>query len=341
MDPAHNPSPLNRLETIEGVLQQHEAMMTAAAAEARRAAETQGQSLAALAAQMQQLAAQLTQLPSSAGFASSSEASPSAPAPVPASSLPSDAPEPRVGTPERYDGDRETCGPFLTNCSLLFALQPRTFATEPAKVAFVINHLTGRARLWGTAEWERRSRACASFDLFAAELRKVFGFENSGSDSARGLMGLKQGERTVADYSIDFRTRASQSGWNSAALRDAFLHGLADYIKDELVSHDTSLTLDGVIDLAVRIDLRVQTRRREKRQGGTQHTRPLRSRGGAAAANSTPLGQQFQDPEPMQLGCTSLSLEERERRRRSKLCLYCGAAGHYISGCPAKARAHQ
>ncbi len=246
-----------------------------------------------------------------------------------------------MGTPERYNGDRETCGPFLTNCSLLFALQPRTFATEPAKVAFVINHLTGKARLWGTAEWERRSPACASFDLFAAELRKVFGFENCGSESARGLMGLKQGDRTVADYSIDFRTRASQSRWNSSALCDAFLHGLADYIKDELVSHDTPLTLDGVIDLAIRINLRVQTRRREKCQGGAQRSLPPRSRGGATAVNSGSLGQQIGDPEPMQLGRTSPSQEERERRRMSNLCLYCGAAGHYISSCPVKARAHQ
>ena len=42
MNPAHNPTPLSRLETIEGVLQQHEAMMTASAAEARQAAETHG-----------------------------------------------------------------------------------------------------------------------------------------------------------------------------------------------------------------------------------------------------------------------------------------------------------
>lgn len=341
MNPADNPTPLSRLETIEGVLQQHEAMMTASAAEARQAAETHGRALAALAGQMQQLAARFSQLSTSAVSVPSSGEPASAPAHVPASSLPRDAPEPRVGTPERYDGDRETCGPFLTNCSLLFALQPRTFATEPAKVAFVINHLTGRARLWGTAEWERRSAACASFDLFAAELRKVFGFENCGSESTRGLMGLKQGERTVADYSIDFRTRASQSSWNSSALCDAFLHGLADYIKDELVSHDTPITLDGVIDLAIRIDLRIQTRRREKRQGGAQRSFPPRSRGGAAAANSTSLQQQVEDPEPMQLGRTSLSLEERERRRKSNLCLYCGAAGHYISNCPAKARAHQ
>lgn len=316
-------------------------MMTASAAEARQASETHGQALAALAGQVQQLAACLSQLALSAESAPASGDSAPAPAPVTASSPPRDAAEPRVGTPERYDGDRETCGPFLTNCSLLFALQPRTFATEPAKVAFVINHLTGRARLWGTAEWERRSPACASFDLFAAELRKVFGFENCGPESTRGLIGLKQGERTVADYSIDFRTRASRSSWNSSALCEAFLHGLADYIKDELVSHDTPITLDGVIDLAIRIDLRIQARRREKRQGGAQRSLPPRSRGGATAANSTPLHYQAEDPEPMQLGRTSLAPEERERRRKSNLCLYCGAAGHYISGCPAKARAHQ
>ena len=105
---------------------------------------------------------------------------------------------------------------------------------------------------------------CASFDLFAAELRKVFGFESRDSESTRGLMGLKQGERNMADYSIDFRTTASRSNWNGTALSDAFLHGLAGYIKDKLVSHDTPTTLDEIIDLAIRIDLRIKAHRREK-----------------------------------------------------------------------------
>lgn len=98
-----------------------------------------------------------------------------------------------MGTPECYNGDPETCRPFLTNCSLLFALQTHTFATEGAKVAFTINHLTGKARLWGTAEWVKQSPACASFQQFAEELRKVFGLGASGSETAQGLMGLRQG----------------------------------------------------------------------------------------------------------------------------------------------------
>ncbi len=49
------------------------------------------------------------------------------------------------------------------------------FDSEETKVAFAINQLAGRTRLWGTAEWDRQISACASFEAFPAELRKVFG----------------------------------------------------------------------------------------------------------------------------------------------------------------------
>ncbi|XP_060774483.1 diencephalon/mesencephalon homeobox protein 1-B-like [Neoarius graeffei] len=47
-------------------------------------------------------------------------------------------------------------------------------------------------------------------------------------------------------------------------LVDAFLHSLADYTKDKLVSYEQPSTLDEAIALAIRIDCRVQTRRRER-----------------------------------------------------------------------------
>ncbi|TWW59148.1 hypothetical protein D4764_06G0006780 [Takifugu flavidus] len=127
------------------------------------------------------------------------------------------APEPQVGAPERYSGDPEGCNPFLTNCSILFALQPYTFTSEAAKVAFTINHLTGRACLWGTAEWERGTPACSSFQTFSTELRKVFGPVSLGPEATRGVMSVKQGSRAIADYAIDFRTRARLNDWTSAS----------------------------------------------------------------------------------------------------------------------------
>lgn len=120
--------------------------------------------------------------------------------------------------PECYAGEPGGCNPFLTHCSILCALQPSTFNTEAAKVAFTIKHLTGRARLWGTAEWEMQTPACASFQASSGELRKVFDLENSDSKALHDLLQLKQGTCSVAQFSIDFRTLARRSGFNLPAL---------------------------------------------------------------------------------------------------------------------------
>jgi len=49
------------------------------------------------------------------------------------------------------------------------------------------------------------------------------------------------------------------------------------------------------------------------------------------AFTSTPLTSN--SPEPMQLGYTHLTPEERERRI---LCMYCGQSGHHKSSCPVR-----
>lgn len=51
-----------------------------------------------------------------------------------------------------------------------------------------------------------------------------------GKEAARRLTAFKQGNRTVADYTIEFRTLAAECRWNEEAQWDIFLHGLADRI---------------------------------------------------------------------------------------------------------------
>ncbi|KAF7644122.1 hypothetical protein LDENG_00227410 [Lucifuga dentata] len=285
MDPAHTSPPQNRFEQIERALQQHEEQMAAASSESRRAAAAHEQATTALAAQVQQLTQTLSQ---TLALVQSAAPSPAASALAPSRVLS----EPHVGTPERYTGELEGCDPFLTNCSILFALQPLTFATEEAKVAYAISHL------WGTAKWDRQTSTCSSFQAFAAELRKVFGMEVSSYDSAQGLLKMHQGNQTVADFAIDFRIKARRSEWNMAALCDAFLNGLADYIKDKMVSYDLPTTLDSLMELATRINLCIQARRREKLQRTTRRQSSQRLRRTSTVTSSTapdsPGG-----PEPM------------------------------------------
>ncbi|KAF7709839.1 hypothetical protein HF521_016689, partial [Silurus meridionalis] len=91
------------------------------------------------------------------------------PAPVVVSSR-----EPHLMPPARFSGEPGHCHSFLTQCGIIFQLQPSFFPTEVAKVAYVISLLSGPALQWATAEWENQTPHCMSFSAFSGELRKIF-----------------------------------------------------------------------------------------------------------------------------------------------------------------------
>lgn len=47
------------------------------------------------------------------------------------------------------------------------------------RCAFTITHLTDRAHLWGTEEWEQQTPACYLFQMFAEDPCKVLGLGTS------------------------------------------------------------------------------------------------------------------------------------------------------------------
>jgi hypothetical protein len=315
MNPADSESFQNELQAQGSVLQRHDQQLTSMA-----------ESLQTLVARhessMESVRDHLRRLPVAA--------------PHPGSSSTSEA---RVPPPERCSGAPGSCRPFLVQCSLSFELQPSAFPTERSRVAYIVSLLTGRARDWGTAEWERDSPICASVSAFSTEFRKVFDHETPGREAAQGLLNLTQGGRTVADYAIEFRTIAADSSWNAPSLLDAFYHGLSGRIKDELAARDLPTDLDHLVALAVRIDGRLRERWRERAQVSVSPAPPHSPRDPQPPPTSqhAPSGS----PEPMQLGRSQLSMEERQRRLRANQCMYCGQDGHFVSTCPVKGRAHQ
>ncbi len=82
-------------------------------------------------------------------------------------------------------------------------------------------------------------------------------------------------------------------------------------LQSELARHDEGKTLEQFIDLAIRLDNLLRSRRQ-----------PRPSLASALTATMPP------ETEPMQIGFTHLSGEERERHIRQNLCLYCGRPGH-------------
>lgn len=248
--------------------------------------------------------------------------------------LPAVIREPRLPPPVPYAGDPGTCRSFLSQCSLVFELQPSTFPSDRSRIAYVITLLTGRAREWGTAIWDSNSSVCHSFETFADEMRKVFDRSLHGREAAREMLMIRQGRRSASDYAIDFRTLAATTGWNEEAQYDAFLSGLSEAIKDEVASRELPTSFDSLVELAIRIDKRLKLHYGEREFSRRPKKLPETPLLALASPSADP------EPEPMQVDRARLSPAERQRRRDSNACLYCGQPGHYLAQCPVKGSAH-
>lgn len=125
---------------------------------------------------------------------------------------------------------------------------------------------------------------------------------------------------------------SSESGWNNATLQGAFYRGLQELVKDELATWDDTVTVDQLISLSIRLDNRLQERKRERAPRLNDVTSQLR------IASESPAASPSSDlsPEPMQLGHARLSTEEQANHWNANLCLYCRKPGHCISSCPAR-----
>ena len=94
-----------------------------------------------------------------------------------------------------------------------------------------------------------------------AEMQRMFDHSGTGLEAGRKLLRLRQGKDTVSNYSIEFQALATDSGWEGRALVDAFLHGLAESVKDELLMRDLPDDLDRIVAMAIRVDARLEDRR--------------------------------------------------------------------------------
>ncbi|TWW62376.1 hypothetical protein D4764_04G0010230 [Takifugu flavidus] len=152
MDPADQDAVRRTLEAQGRLLGQHDQLLTD------------------IWASLQTLNASVTDLLSSGR----AEQLPSPPAPEALEVVPqwvAAAPrEPHVPVPERYSGEAGVCASFLLQCFLVFDLQPLTYPSDRAKIAFV------------------------------------------SGEAASQILSLRQGSRSVTDYSIQFRVLTAKSG---------------------------------------------------------------------------------------------------------------------------------
>uniref|UniRef100_A0A8C9TDS6 CCHC-type domain-containing protein n=1 Tax=Scleropages formosus TaxID=113540 RepID=A0A8C9TDS6_SCLFO len=224
--------------------------------------------------------------------------------------------DPRLLPPTRYDGNPTRCAGFVMQCELVFASLPQVYGSDHSRITYLISLLTDRALDWATAAWE--SCMHSTYDDFKTRFLAVFGLPLADEQTSDKLLDIRQGDRPVADYAIEFRTLAERSGWGSPALLACFRQGLNMRIRKELAFRGEKWTLDRFIETAVALDNAARDQHTWTRQ---PPDRDSPSRG---------------DPEPMQLGHGRLTPAERQRRIQGQLCLYCGTPGHLRLQCPVR-----
>src|SRR6266705_4670820 len=157
----------------------------------------------------------------------------------------------KVREPDQFDGsDTRKLRTFFVQCKLNFQDHPHAFATDTAKVVFVLSYLKGAALDWFEPDLlcgpqARRSPWMDDYSEFVFELERNFSPHNPVSDAEHLLasLSMKDGQR-INRYIVEFNRHASQvRGYGEGALRHHFYNGLPDRIKDEIsrVGKPTSL----------------------------------------------------------------------------------------------------
>jgi Retrotransposon gag protein/Zinc knuckle len=246
--------------------------------------------------------------------------------------------EPRVNSPETFDGEHPSkLRNFLTQVRLVFKLQPSRYSTDTAKVQYVASFLRGTAFDWIQPQLEMDDPPAwlEDFSLFSAEINSTFGDPDILVTAEQNLRCLRQ-TSTVSTYIAQFRRHATPLGWNEKALMSQFRAGLQESIKDELSTRERPSNLNALIELVVNIDSRARERAFERAEAIKSSIHP-RKKFFSVPVTSAITGSPRANPverAPSLPPFLRLSEEQKDYRRKNHLCMYCGDPGHVARECP-------
>lgn len=249
--------------------------------------------------------------------------------------------EPKLPTPERFNGNRKLYRVFMSQVNTIFTLNPSRFPTDQTRILFIGSLLVSDCAKWFEAVISKTPASSWTYATFLETFEKLFKEPLDEIIARREIQQLRQKTLPATVYATKFMSLSVLTGFNNEALLDLFRQGLNDDIKDVLASSaNVPKDLTGFFNHVITVDNRLHERRLEKGSyKPARWSRPAAANyenGGPVPMdlnNVTTRGDHRFQPAPSP---RSLTQEEKQRRLVNNLCLYCAQPGHIATNCSAR-----
>jgi hypothetical protein len=231
---------------------------------------------------------------------------------------------------------------------LSFRDRPGAFRTDERKILFILSYLKGAAISWfepGLMDPTNSAHWMWNYAAFISELETNFGPHDPAGDAEKALstLTMKDNQR-ILRYNVEFWKLASHVSWNDAAIASRYYLGLPTRLRMEVLRGGKPTTLAEIRYKAQDADdiywaMKDEAAQEIKAATGTSKP-PTTSKGsGNRPATSSKQSSAPPPGKPNPLAnkldnSGKLTVTERDRRIKEKLCLYCGLPGHIRANCP-------
>jgi Ty3 transposon capsid-like protein/Zinc knuckle len=225
----------------------------------------------------------------------------------------------KVGTIEKFDGDRKKLRNFLTDVRVHQALE--RVLNEKDKTMFAVTHLTGNPRAYfepfvreysekPEEDWGPITRGIFNnYRNFEKLIESAFGNVDMAKEAAQKIVELRQ-EGSATKHATRFLHLKSHLDWDENAMMQLFEQSLKPEIRRGLLYAASSDSLLSLIDKAVKIDnAEYEIRKRRTGQGPT-------------------VKRNQEKPDVIMTGAVDL-----KKAKKDGLCFFCGKKGHMARKC--------
>ena len=273
----------------------------------------------------------------------------STPASVPVPAAPASGIQFKFGAdPRPFTGNPEDARGYITQIEDRLTSTLAPVMTDKDKIVYFSSYLAlGAPQRWHSSVVNTKPNLLRDYAAYVEEFKAHFIDPHEATAYRRKLENLRQ-DKDVQRYAATFKEYAALAGVDDETKYLWFFRGLKPHIQRSLNSGTGAPTdFQAMTTSALNIDnFNKLVDNIQSGSASNKGSRPHGSTGNSGnAAPSAPSASSTSGPWPMEIDAVKSQLvdghitsEERDRRKKGGLCLYCSSPDHRVFNCPRRSQ---